>query len=145
MDTAGSEVTYPRLRQAEDSMLRSHNDITGNGVKWRNDIYVKASGLKESSLSLRDELLRPHGEEVAEITVLKNGIEDTVGSIRLLDTRTLTEEFPGARWEHLANSVITRLLDTELNIKAIRIAYQMKVATLDTLEQRYCPSVRRII
>ncbi|MDF1540526.1 MAG: hypothetical protein P1Q69_16640, partial [Candidatus Thorarchaeota archaeon] len=38
------------------------NEVTGNAIRWKNEIYSKASGLKETSLSLRDELLKPHGE-----------------------------------------------------------------------------------
>jgi hypothetical protein len=111
------------------------NEITGNGVKWRDEFYTKASGLKESSLSLREELLKTHAEEIIEMSVLKKGIEETVGTVRLLDKRVLTEDYPTKSWRRIADLVTDRILKSESNVNAIRIAYEIRMSALDVLEQ----------
>ena len=50
------------------------NQLTQYDVKLRDELYAKASGLKETAMSLRDEVLREHDAEVIEITVLKEGL-----------------------------------------------------------------------
>ena len=54
-------------------------EITGWGPQWRDILYTKASGLKESAMTLREELLREHPSEVPETTVLKMGLEQIYG------------------------------------------------------------------
>ncbi len=111
------------------------NEITGWGSNWRQEMYVKASGLKESSLSLRDELLRSHHEEIAESAVLKMGIEEITGNMRLLEGKTLTGVLPAERWTRIASAVIEYLKDNEISLDAIHAAHEIRVAVLDLLEQ----------
>ncbi|MFW9849229.1 MAG: hypothetical protein ACFFF4_08810 [Candidatus Thorarchaeota archaeon] len=111
------------------------NEITGNGIKWRNELYSKASGLKESSLSLREELLKPHPEEIIEMSVLKNGIENVLGTAKLLEKRILTDEYPDDKWDQIANSIIERILDTDSDVIAIKTSYEIRLSVLDVLEQ----------
>ncbi|MDF1541479.1 MAG: hypothetical protein P1Q69_21450, partial [Candidatus Thorarchaeota archaeon] len=69
------------------------------------------------------------------MTILKNGIEDTVGTVRLLETRVLTDDFPVESWKRIATTIIDRILDTDSNVRAIRFAYDIRMATLDVMEQ----------
>ncbi len=111
------------------------NEVTGWAPKWRRELYAKASGLKESSLSLRDELLRTHHEEIAESAVLKLGIESVTGEMKLLNSRTLTENLPKERWMKIASSVIENIRENESSIEAIKAAHGVRVSVLDLLEQ----------
>ena len=135
IDLLKKHVKMIPLDYSHNNEIDFLNEITGNGKKWRNEFYSKASGLKESSLSLREELLKVHAEEIIEMSVLKKGIEETIGNIQLLDKRVLTEEFPADSWKRIAISVMDRILDSESNLSAIRIAYEIRMATLDVLEQ----------
>lgn len=109
------------------------NEITGWGRKWRREMYVKASGLKESSLSLREELLRPHPEEIAESTVLKMGIEEVAGKASLIQARALSTELAKERWMKIGSAVIEYLKGGSLD--AMRMAHKIRVSVLDLLEQ----------
>ncbi|UCH05410.1 MAG: hypothetical protein JSW05_04390 [Candidatus Thorarchaeota archaeon] len=56
------------------------NRIMGLDSVQRQELYSKASGLKETALSLRDEVLREHDSEVIEISVLKEGLKRIWGA-----------------------------------------------------------------
>jgi hypothetical protein len=110
------------------------NEITAWGPKWRKEMYVKASGLKEASLSLRDELLRSHEEEIAESTVLKKGIKSVTGTYQPLASRVLTDELQVEHWNSIASAIISNIHDAEMSIDAIRSAHEVRISVLETLK-----------
>ncbi len=129
---------YAQMIPAEyspNSEIDFINEITAWGSKWRNEMYVKASGLKEASLSLRDELLRSHEEEIAESTVLKKGIESVTGAYQLLVSRVLTDELPPEQWTGIASAVIDNIHSAAISIDAIRSAHEIRISVLGTLKQ----------
>ncbi|MFW9921400.1 MAG: hypothetical protein ACFFED_17505, partial [Candidatus Thorarchaeota archaeon] len=111
------------------------NEITGWATKWRRELYVKASGLKESSLSLREELLRTHHEEIAESAVLKMGVEEITGSMRLWEGRLLTDNLPKDIWMKIGSAVIDYLKNSGSSLDSIRTAYEIRMSVLDLMEQ----------
>lgn len=111
------------------------NEITAWGSKRRNEMYVKASGLKEASLSLRDELLRSHEEEIVESTVLKKGIESVTGAYQLLVSRVLSDELPLEQWSSIASAIIENLRSAAISIDAIGAAHETRISVLDKLKQ----------
>ncbi len=111
------------------------NEITGWGNHWREDIYVKASGLKESALSLREELLRPHDEEVPETTVLKRGIEKIVGRTTFLETRVSVSGLPDSVWMEISKASISAYLNAGISQDALKKVHQLKVAVLERFEE----------
>ncbi|MFW9908064.1 MAG: hypothetical protein ACFFEF_05775 [Candidatus Thorarchaeota archaeon] len=112
-------------------------EITGWAAKWRDEIYVKASGLKESSLSLRDELLKPHDEEVAEIAVLKRGIEAVKGSISPPSKRVLSEGLSSIHWNGIAEAVIDRLFSNKTTLNALKLAHGIRLSALNALVHQF--------
>ncbi len=111
------------------------NEITGWGPQWRRELYRKASGLKESSLSLRDEVLRSHDEEIAESTVLKMGIAEITGKIEFIGHRVLNDELPKSQWAHIAKGVVSHLKGDASSLDVMRSSHAIRIAALDFLEQ----------
>jgi hypothetical protein len=129
---------YAQMIPAEyspNSEIDFINEITAWGSEWRKEMYVKASGLKEASLSLRDELLRSHEEEIAESTVLKKGIESVTGTYQPLVSRVLTDELPVKQWNSIASAIIANIHDAEISIDAIRAAHEVRISVLETLKR----------
>jgi len=99
------------LRQISNDYTPNHDidlilEITGWGPQWRDDLYTKASGLKESAMTLREELLREHPSEVPETTVLKMGLERIYGRVEYAKGRLVDALVP-AREECPYNSTRT--------------------------------------
>jgi hypothetical protein len=109
-------------------------EITGWDSIWRDDAYRKASGLKEASLSLRDELLREHDEEVAETSVLKRGILSITGSSQHLTEHPLTEETPDANWRKIAEAAVSNLGGDSTSLEAANKAHNLRLSVLEVLE-----------
>ncbi|MHA2374765.1 MAG: hypothetical protein ACXAB9_01280 [Candidatus Thorarchaeota archaeon] len=109
-------------------------EITGWDSIWRDEAYRKASGLKEASLSLRDEMLREHDEEVVETSVLKQGILSVTGSTRFLTELPLTDETPDSNWNKYAEAVISNLGGDSASLKAAADAHNLRLSVLEVLE-----------
>jgi hypothetical protein len=108
-------------------------EITGWGDQWRKDLYVKASGLKESALSLREELLREHPAEVPETTVLRMGIEKILGKVEYAKGRLLEAIIP-VNWNAIAADTAQRFCRRAEDLKGLRNAHEIRIALLEVLE-----------
>ncbi|MHA2024939.1 MAG: hypothetical protein ACW98U_03465 [Candidatus Thorarchaeota archaeon] len=108
-------------------------EITGWGDQWRKDLYVKASGLKESSLSLREELLRDHPAEVPETSVLRMGIEKIFGNVEYAKGRLLEAIVP-VSWTAIATDTATKFCKRADDLKGLRNAHEIRIALLEVLE-----------
>ncbi len=111
-------------------------EITGWGDQWRNDLYVKASGLKESALSLREELLRNHPSEVPETSVLRMGIEKIFGRVEYVKGRLLDATIP-VDWTTISADVATRFCKRSTDFKGLRNSHQIRLALLEVLEEEF--------
>ncbi|MFX1368579.1 MAG: hypothetical protein ACFFAY_08285 [Promethearchaeota archaeon] len=110
------------------------SQVAGLDSKWRKELYAKASGLKETAMSLREELLKEHDSEVTEITVLKRGLKRIWGSAKysenhLSDTLVSPNTLLG-----IASEVAQRLCGNQNRLEAIRSASKLRIAMIDALE-----------
>ncbi|MHA2178714.1 MAG: hypothetical protein ACXAAK_10230 [Candidatus Thorarchaeota archaeon] len=111
-------------------------DVTGWGDQWRKDLYVKASGLKESSMSLREELLREHPAEVPETSILRMGIEKIYGAFEYAKGRLLDAIVP-VNWDVIANDTATRFCQRPDDIKGLKNAQEIRIALLEVLQAEF--------
>ncbi len=112
-------------------------EVTGWGHQWRNELYVKASGLKESSLSLRDELLREHPSEVPETTVLRMGLENILGHVEYAKGRLNDAIVPVKSWDAIASAISERFCKPLESLKGLRYAHEIRLAMLEVLEEEF--------
>ncbi|MFW9817453.1 MAG: hypothetical protein ACFFEW_16135 [Candidatus Thorarchaeota archaeon] len=111
-------------------------EITGWAEEWRKDLYVKASGLKESALSLREELLRDHPAEVPETTVLRMGIEKIFGRVEYAKGRLLDAIVP-VNWTSIVEDTVKRFSRRADDLRGLRGAHEIRIALLEDLESNY--------
>ena len=109
------------------------NEVTGWGAAWRRELYAKASGLKETALSLRDELLRPRDEETAEITVLTRGLSQISGTAKYAEGRPM-QSISDSTWNAIADAVLKRLGQSPMETQAIRAAHELKLDLVEAVE-----------
>jgi hypothetical protein len=112
-------------------------EVTGWGHQWRNELYVKASGLKESSLSLRDELLREHPSEVPETTVLRMGLETILGRVEYAKGRLIDAIVPVKSWDAITSAISERFCKPLESLKGLRYAHEIRLAMLEVLEEEF--------
>jgi hypothetical protein len=112
-------------------------EITGWGPQWRDELYTKASGLKESAMTLREELLREHPSEVPETTVLKFGLEHIYGRVEYAKGRLINAVIPARAWESIADAISTRFCKPPDNLRGLRIAHSIRLGLLDVLEEDF--------
>jgi len=110
-------------------------EVTGWAQKWRDELYIKASGLKESSLSLRDELLREHPSEVPETTILKMGLEQILGRVEYAKSHLLDILVPMKSWDQIHMAVTERFCKPEDSLRGFRNAHEIRLAMLEALEE----------
>ncbi len=109
------------------------NTVTGWSAEWRDELYIKASGLKETSLSLRDELLRDHPSETVEISILKRCIRRILGIDVYVQNRIIEAELDDATWNDIASSVLNKILGGSLSIEVIQKAHELRLGVIDAL------------
>ncbi len=112
-------------------------EVTGWGQQWRQELYVKASGLKESSLSLRDELQREHPSEVPEITVLRMGLEKILGHVEYTKGRLHDVIIPIQSWNAIASAISERFCKPLDALKGLRYAHEIRLGLLEALEDEF--------
>ncbi|TFG34416.1 hypothetical protein EU527_03665 [Candidatus Thorarchaeota archaeon] len=112
-------------------------EVTGWGQEWRGDLYTKASGLKESSLSLREELLRDHPSEVPETTILKMGLENIFGRIEYAKGRLVDALVPIKNWAAIASAIIERFCKDATALDSMRNAHKIRLELLEVIEENY--------
>ena len=112
-------------------------EVTGWGEKWRHDLYVKASGLKESALSLRDELLREHPSEVPETTILRMGLDNILGRVEYAQGRLIEALIPVKGWDSIVSAISERFCKPADNLKGLRNSHEIRLAMLEALKREF--------
>ena len=136
------ELVKEYLRKIPGGYTPNHDvdlilEITGWGPQWRDDLYTKASGLKESAMTLREELLREHPSEVPETTVLKMGLEHIYGRVEYAKGR-LVDALVGARaWDSIVDAVSKRFCKPQTDLKGLRTAHTIRLGLLEVIEADY--------
>ena len=112
-------------------------EITGWGPQWRDDLYTKASGLKESAMTLREELLREHPSEVPETTVLKMGLEQIYGKVEYAKGRLVEKQIPARAWDSIAEAIVERFCRPANDLTALQKAHTIRLGLLKILDEDY--------
>ncbi|TFG29574.1 hypothetical protein EU527_15640 [Candidatus Thorarchaeota archaeon] len=112
-------------------------EVTGWGQEWRDELYSKASGLKESSLSLREELLRDHLSEVPETTILKKALEMIFGRIEYAKGRLADALVPVKSWDAIASSIMARFCKDSTYLSSVINAHKIRLELLEVIEEDY--------
>ena len=112
-------------------------EVTGWSQKWREELYAKASGLKESSLSLRDELLREHPSEVPETTVLKTGLQKILGRTEYAKGRLGDPLVPATSWNMIVEAITERFCKKPSDLEGVKNAHKIRVELLEVIEEDY--------
>ncbi len=112
-------------------------EITGWGETWRDELYTKASGLKESALSLREELLREHPSEVPETTILKMGLERIFGKCEYSKGRLVDLELPEESWEDIFRAISERFCKDPTELAGMINAHKIRLNLLKTIDLDY--------
>ncbi|MGY5871243.1 MAG: hypothetical protein RTV72_03270 [Candidatus Thorarchaeota archaeon] len=136
------ELVKEYLRKIPTGYTPNHDidlilEITGWGPQWRDDLYTKASGLKESSLSLREELLREHPSEVPETTVLKMGLEHIYGRVEYAKGRLVDALVPSRSWDSIADAIAKKFCKPMADLKGLRTAHTIRLGLLEVIEEDY--------
>jgi hypothetical protein len=109
-------------------------EVTGWGDTWREEIYMKASGLKESSLSLRDELLREHEEEVIESTLIKRAKEKLSIDPQSLEENRWQDVLSAKSKQTVAEAIIHNRFERRDSLDAFRLAHEIRISLLEEFE-----------
>jgi len=130
------------LKQVHSEYNPNHDidlilEVTGWGDEWRKELYVKASGLKESALSLRDELLREHPSEVPEITILRMGLDKILGRIEYAKGRLIDASIPVKSWDEITLAITERFCKPVDTLKGLKNAHEMRIHLLEALEDEF--------
>lgn len=110
------------------------NEVTGWADEARRELYAKASGLKETALTLRDELIREHEEEIIEISTLKRAIVRIRGRLEYLQHRIDPESLDDEVINAIVAAIWNKYRSTK-NIAALKIAHDLRIILLDYLEE----------
>ncbi|MGY5858984.1 MAG: hypothetical protein RTU63_06420 [Candidatus Thorarchaeota archaeon] len=136
------ELVKEYLHKIPDGYTPNHDvdlilEITGWGPQWRDELYTKASGLKESAMTLREELLREHPSEVPESTVLKMGLEHIYGRVEYAKGRLVDALIPARNWDSIANAVSKRFCKSQDDLKGLRTAHTIRLGLLEVIEEDF--------
>ncbi len=135
-------LTKEALRKIPAGYTPNHDidlilEITGWAPEWRKDLYTKASGLKESAMTLREELLREHPSEVPETSVLKMGLEKIFGRIEYAKGRLIEAIVPPKSWDEIANAISERFCKPSEDLRGLQIAHQIRLGLLEVIEEDF--------
>ncbi len=108
-------------------------EVTSWGDEWRKELYTKASGLKESALSLREELLREHPSEVPETTILRMGFERILGQIEYAKGHLIDASIPVKSWDEITAAIMKRFCKPIDSLKGLKNAHAIRIHMLETL------------
>ncbi|MHA1246625.1 MAG: hypothetical protein ACTSPE_04805, partial [Candidatus Thorarchaeota archaeon] len=111
------------------------NAITGWGAEFRHDLFTKASGLKESALTLRDELIREHEEEIIEISTLKRGIVRIRGQLTYLTAPLRAKDLSPDVLDSIVRSAWENICARGQRLAALKIAHEIRISLLDFVEE----------
>ena len=117
------------------------NQMTGYDVKLRDDLYAKASGLKETAMSLREEVLREHDAEVIEITVLKEGLKRIWGAPKYANAHIVESMLYPATIRDIAKDVAIRLCKPSDELESIKRAHEIRLNFLSAVDKLMTESI----
>ncbi|MHA2070810.1 MAG: hypothetical protein ACW985_03375 [Candidatus Thorarchaeota archaeon] len=112
------------------------NQMSEYDAKLRADLYAKASGLKETAMSLRDEVLREHDAEVIEITVLKEGLKRIWGESRYASSHVIESMVYPATMSEIAKDVANRYCRPSDVTSSIKRAHEIRLNFLTAVEEQ---------
>ena len=112
------------------------NQISEYDVKLRADLYAKASGLKETAMSLREEVLREHDAEVIEITVLKEGLKRIWGEPKYANAHIAESMLYPATMSDIAKDVAARYCGPADDLASIKSAHKIRLNFLTAVEEQ---------
>jgi hypothetical protein len=147
MESAMSELTLKVVRLIGEYLEKIPRDyspnsaldfilgITGWRKEWLDELYAKASGLKESSLSLRDELLREHEAEVVETSVLTRLVSKVADIDSYMDGPLIPSDIPDRTLVEIARASIEFLLPRSNSADVSRMAHLSRIELLDWLAE----------
>jgi hypothetical protein len=110
------------------------SQLTEYDVKLRADLYTKASGLKETAMSLREEVLREHDAEVIEITVLKEGLTRIWGTPKYASAHIAESMLYPASMRDIAKDVAVRYCRPSDELVTIKRAHEIRLNFLTAVE-----------
>ncbi|MCF2136283.1 MAG: hypothetical protein K9W43_03500 [Candidatus Thorarchaeota archaeon] len=110
------------------------NEITGWGIEARKELYAKSSGLKESALTLRDELLREHEEEIIEISTLKRAIVRLRGHLGCFPQPIDPDDLSADTIDAIVSATWSRFISVR-DLQAMETAHKIRLNLLDLLEE----------
>ncbi|MGY5879204.1 MAG: hypothetical protein RTV31_03090 [Candidatus Thorarchaeota archaeon] len=130
------------LQKIPDGYTPNHDidlllEITGWGQQWRDELYTKASGLKESAMTLREELLREHPSEVPETTILKMGLEKIYGRKEYAKGRLAEVLVPSRSWDSIADAISMKFCKPIDDLKGLKIAHTIRLGLLEIIEEDF--------
>jgi len=109
------------------------NRISALDSTLRHELYSKASGLKETALSLRDEVLREHDSEVIEISVLKEGLKRIWGAPQYTSAHLSESMVFPATMTQIASDVAKRFCKGPKELAIIKKSYEIRLNMLGAL------------
>ncbi len=110
-------------------------EVTGWADEWRKELYFKASGLKESPMSLREEVLREHEHEVIEISVLKRLIRRLTGRVEYLRESLTASTLSPSALDDIARAVAELFSQMRSSLLAFRLANELRLTMIELLER----------
>ncbi|MFX1481702.1 MAG: hypothetical protein ACFFCP_00785 [Promethearchaeota archaeon] len=136
------QIVKDALAQIPKEYAMNHDidlilEVTGWGAQWRKELYAKASGLKESAMSLREELLREHPSEVPETTVLRMGIEKIFGKVEYVKSRLVEAVIPVQSWDIIASDLIRRFCRRSEELGGLKKSHEIRLALLKVLDVEF--------
>ncbi|MFX0053669.1 MAG: hypothetical protein ACFFAX_07420 [Promethearchaeota archaeon] len=116
------------------------NQLTRYDSNLRDELYAKASGLKETAMSLREEVLREHDAEVIEITVLKEGLRRIWGEPRYASAHIAESMTYPATMSEIAKDVANRYCKPADELATIKRAHEIRLNFLSAVEMQLTSS-----
>lgn len=135
-------VLKEHLTQIPEEYCVNHDidfvlSLTGWAKKWRDELYAKASGLKESAMSLRDELMREHPSEVIEITILRRGLRTILGTDEYARGHLIELDIPDATWKTIAQAILENLSGLSKDPEFLIKAHELRIRVLELFELEF--------
>ncbi|MEM4734559.1 MAG: hypothetical protein QXS20_02490 [Candidatus Thorarchaeota archaeon] len=110
------------------------NELTGWGQKTRDELYVRASGPKESSLSLREEMMREHEHECIEISLLKRMVQRIrPGATHIGELLNLTD-LDSELVNEIVQAIVSRIPRNVSSRRALMAAEKVRSTLIETLQ-----------
>ncbi|MFW9847051.1 MAG: hypothetical protein ACFFD6_09900, partial [Candidatus Thorarchaeota archaeon] len=111
------------------------NQVTGFAAEYRAELYNKASGLKETAMTLREELLREHDFEVIEMSVLKEGLKRLWGTAKYMGAHISESMVYPITMNEISKEVANRFCKSSGELATLKRAHEIRIKILNTIEE----------